>query len=68
MKTNSWMTRLDWRTCKREEAEAIRDYFVVRWYQEYEKEHEAEVEDIAIERRYEWLRTVGCRAADRFGP
>jgi hypothetical protein len=58
------MTRFDWRTCKREVADVIRDHFFERWH--CEKEREEAAKELEERRVYEWCRAAGCRAADRF--
>jgi hypothetical protein len=61
------MTRIDWRTCKREVADVIRDHFFERWHQECcEKERDESAKELEERRVYEWCRAAGCRSADRF--
>ena len=52
---------MNWRTCKRMEAELIRDYF--EWMREYQ---EQTLEERAERERYERARNAADRAADRY--
>jgi hypothetical protein len=69
-----WMTRNDWRTCKREEVEVIRDYLFESWFREYEErkhqeqmqwELDSDLEKLEI-KKYERARDAVSRAVDRF--
>jgi hypothetical protein len=56
------LSRTDWRTCKREEAEIMRDYIIELWVKEYylhEKEmDEAEAAETAAEEAEELYRKM----------
>jgi len=62
-----WMTKFNWRTCKRHEAEVIHDYFFEQWHvEEYQREQrERESEDQERE-RYEHARDAADRHASDF--
>jgi len=64
------MTKFNWRTCKRHEAEVIHDYFFEQWHvEEYQRERERDAYD-AEEReereRYEHARDACDRHASDF--
>ena len=65
-----WMSRFDWRTCKRDEVEVIRGYLFESWIREYEEQeqrelqqaNDADAKEMEERRKYERARD----AADRF--
>ena len=62
------MTKFNWRTCKRHEAEVIHDYFfeqwhVAQWNAELERDYTEELEE---RERYEHARDAGDRVASDF--
>ena len=59
------MTKFNWRTCKRDEAELIRDYFFEQWHVEYQREREADTE-LEERERYEHARDLADRHASNF--
>lgn len=65
------MTKFNWRTCKRHEAELIHDYFFEQWHVEYWEEYQrdrdawAAAEDQERE-RYEHARDAADRHASAF--
>jgi hypothetical protein len=65
-----WMTKFTWRTCKRHEADVIRDYFFEQSHAEYHTELERERESWAIaereRERYEHARDLADRHASNF--
>jgi hypothetical protein len=62
----SWMTRFDWRTCKRAEADVIRDYFYERWIQGWDTGEQEPDQDLESDRQYRRMRDAADRCADRF--
>jgi len=67
-----WMTKFNWRTCKRQEAELIHDYFFEQWHAEYWDEHQRDREAWAAteaeeeRERYEHARDAADRRASDF--
>jgi hypothetical protein len=57
-----WMTKFTWRTCKRHEADVIRDHFFEQWIQEYQEQEQDEAE----RKRYEHARDAADRVASNF--
>lgn len=60
------MTKFNWRTCKRHEAELIHDYFFEQWHVEYQREREADTEELEERRNYEHARDAADRHASDF--
>ena len=66
-----WMTRFDWRTCKRDEVEVIRGYLFESWIREYQEQEQRELQQendadaTEIEERSKYGRARNT--ADRFG-
>lgn len=64
------MTKFNWRTCKRNEAELIHDYFFEQWHVEQwhaeQREREYETDELEERRNYEHARDVADRHASNF--
>ena len=60
------MSRSDWRTCKRMEAEMIQVYFFECWIREYQAQEQAQEELDAEERERDRNYARARDAADRF--
>ena len=63
-----WMTRLNWRTAKQQEAEVMREYIFEKWIEECAKDAEqaADEEDRKLTETYERARDAGDRHASDF--
>lgn len=60
------MTKFTWRTCKRHEADVIRDYFFEQWHEEYQRERESWAIAERERERYEHARDLADRHASDF--
>ena len=64
------MTKFNWRTCKRHEAELIHDHFFEKWHVEQwhaeQRDCEYDAEELEERERYERARDLADRHASNF--